>query len=419
MMGAGTEVEDPHNEFLWAAAEGGIFAAVALVVFLVLGIRIAYVTACAAIGQDNRIAACGAAGVFTSYFVLCMFGSPFHNPGAVGILFLSAGYIEAGYEPYRGGSRYDFGKMISIFIAALIFTLSAWFGGHRFLSDWMASSIAIGGKLGKAEFDKLKKAADLDPSNIDINNYLGQIAGTSLLGIEADMDGRFRKEAIDRLCQVLKDNPWKADALKTMARIRAFEGNADAARRLLVRYLNTKIEEGDPDLILINLFETFGRHKEAATVMAEVQKISVEEILDKGQKFLDKGEAEKASLYADAAVKRAPMNGDALFLLGRSVKVAFNEGEKDIYRRMHLAYALEHFDLGDWRQAEISVRVSRRYGEGSGESELLAAIIKEALGNGFSKPENKPKNSAFMEKLNSLAKAGKLPKKATTYLQGR
>jgi tetratricopeptide (TPR) repeat protein len=417
LMGAMTEVDDPHNEYLWAAAVGGIPLAAVLLAFLLLLIRASAASAKDTPSRGERILASGRAGMVVAFAVLCLFRSPLHNPAAVAALFLIAGLTV--HSPMKGGKgiRRTFAKRGAPFAFGAMLVACFWIGGPKLASDWLAASVAISDKFEPEEYETLKRAADLDPSNIDIINTLGQIAGNTLMGTKADRDGRFRIEAEKRLSHVLDLHPYHPGALKTLARIRALEKDIPGALELIERYLAVRMEQARPDMVLLEILERDEQYGEAADMILDTWPSNPKPLYDRAELLFNQGKVEAAVIYADHFLQARPMDGDALFLLGKCLKALYDSGEKDAYRRMHLAYALDWIEKGDWPQAARSIRASRRYGEGDGEALVLDAIVHAAEGGGFEPPAiHEIRNRAFVGRIKELATAGKLPKKAAEWV---
>jgi O-antigen ligase/tetratricopeptide (TPR) repeat protein len=425
LMGAMTEVHDPHNEFLWAAAAGGLPLAAVFAIFIAWLIQRSAAAAWSPASAAEGYLAAGRAGTAAAFAVLCLVRSPLHNPAAAAILFLVLGLVMAQHpgsasRPAGGRAPSRAGRLASAALVA--FTgLCLWLGGTGFASDWLAASASITdpADFGPDEFQTLKRAADLDPGNIDIANFVGQIAATSLMGTAADEDGRYKEEARRRLGHVLDRHPYHPGALKAMARIEALDGDLDAALDLMTRYLAVRMEPASPVIAVVELLEKEGRFREAAEWILERREADPRILIDRASALFEEGRIEAAALYADQYLSARPLDGDALYLLGKCLASLADGGEKEVYRRMHLAYALEWIEKEDWAQAKRSIQASRRYGEGEGEAALLAAIVEAAGGAAFEPPpESRIRNQAFIERLKALAAEGKLPKEAAERIRG-
>lgn len=499
LMGARTEVENPHNEFLWAAAEAGVPAALALAIFLVLVLR----RHLRAAGDDDegarRIMGCGVAGAAAAFAVLCLVSAPLHNPGSAVIFFLILGMGEPLRE-IKSERRRRAGRVLAPVLTVLLIGVSLWLGGRGLASDWLAASVGLKerikitvypDRIDTGRFADFQRAADLDPSNIDIIHIAGQKAADYLMGTVADRDGRFTREAERRMVQVLRRHPLHPGALKTLSRICVTKGRIASARRLLERYLLLGIEERSLEELLQEYLEEAGRAWErrghfsraadfymkayegnpqgmieragvlyeegedklaaAAVYLDRFQKenpmdprglklvndfrgtfdsylLKGEGIVEEGEPLIERAEAlfeegknllAVSSLYADRYLEEHPLDGDALFLLGRCLKASHGTGEEDAFRRMHLAYALDWIEKGDWRQAGRSVRSSLRYGEGGGEAHLLSSIIEEGKGGAFKAPKGGGENRTILNRLKRLAAEGKLPEGAAAFVKDR
>jgi O-antigen ligase/tetratricopeptide (TPR) repeat protein len=375
-MGARTEVRDPHNEFLWAASEGGIPALAAWLIFLLLVLKGCFAVTCHAAAPGQRLFGAAACGVVFGFCVLSLFRAPLHSPAAATIFFLVAGpALGIRLRPRAAPSRpYTRSSVAACLGVVLIACAGFGIGLRGLVSDWLAASAAMKDKLGPEEFQTFQRAADLDQSNIDIINFVGQTAA-SLMGTRADRDGKYREEAKARLTRVLELHPYHPGALKTLGRIKAEEGDLDEARRLLDRFNEITGGEGDSEEMLRTMLKEASMYEDAAAMLPESLTSDPEALLTKASETFEKGDAQGALVDLYRFLKHEPLHGDALHLLGKCFRELSMEGEDDAFRRMHLAYALDWIDEGDWEGAAGSLKRSLRYGEGAGEAALLKAIV--------------------------------------------
>ncbi len=422
LLGAVTEVHDPHNEYLWFAAIAGIPAAIVFAAFLFLAIRRAAAAAKEASSPRERLFRCGAAGTALAFGILALFRSPLHNPAAAVILFLILGQAMApsGERPAFSSRRLALGERLALPALGVLLAASLWIGVPGFASDWLAASVGIADRIKPKEFETLKRAADLDPSNIDINNFVGQIAGGRLAGTAADRDGRYRREAKKRLRGVLARHPYHPGALETLARLRVLEGDFPAALLLMKRCLAVRHETEKPEQVLVEMLEKENRFKEAANLLRPSSRSDPRPLLERAESWFARDKPEIAVIYADHYLSARPLDGDALYLYGRCLKALFDEGEKDAFRRMHLAYCLDWIAEGNFKEASRSIRASQRYGEGGGGGAALLSAIVDALGGGeFTPPaEQRVRNLALIERLQEIAAHGALPKAVADYIAG-
>jgi predicted Zn-dependent protease len=248
---------------------------------------------------------------------------------------------------------------------------------------------------------------------------VGQLAGNRLMGTSADRDGRYTREAEKRLTRVLALHPYHPGALKTLARIRALQGRSAEALELLKRWMKVTGEEGAPEEELLSLLEEAGRYKEAAGLCLDSPALGAEKLKAGAERLIEKGRADGAAIYLDHYLRARPLDGDGLALFAQCLKELPGEGEgyKDAYRRMHIAYALDWIEAGDFHQAERSVRASRRYGEVTGDAALLTAVIEEGKGEEFIPPGDGSVTPAVMRRLADLAAVGRLPEGAAGYVR--
>lgn len=418
LMGARTEVLDPHNEYLWAGAEAGVPGAIVFLLFCFFLVRSGLKAAARSTREEGSLLEAGMAGSMLAFAMLCLFRSPVHNPAATTITFLIAGHLlcgmgAAGSSVLRVSPKR---KWIAVSGLAMVTVLSLWIGGRGIASDWTAASTAMREEIGKEEFTAFQRAADLDPSNIDIINFVGQVAANRLMGTSADKDLRYTREAEKRLKQVLELHPHHPGALKSLARVSIELGDQAGALDLLRRYHEATHEAGTPEGTLSELLIDTGRLREAAEVQVKGSTEDAGLILEQANALFDKGDVEAALIYVDKYLIQNPLDGDAHYLQGRCLKTLYDEGHDDAYQRMHISYALSWIEQGDWEQAGGSVQRSIRYGEGSGEAFLLAAIIDAAAGKPFEYKARLPENEPFKAKLRQLASEEQLPESVIIYL---
>jgi O-antigen ligase/tetratricopeptide (TPR) repeat protein len=381
LMGAETEVRDPHNEYLWSTAEGGVVGGILFLLFLATALRGSMFWA----------------GTLAAFAVLALFRSPLHNPAAAVILFLSL----ARSRPVAQARWPRLEQAMALPLLVLLAAGSWVRAGPGLASDWIAASTAMEDRLGPRELERFQRAADLDPWNIDIINFVGQTAARLAIS-PADRDKRYWIEAQERLKRVLELNPHHPDALKTLSRIRALAGDMKSASMMLEHHHRLMGVEEPPEETLARWLGEQGGHKKAAEALLDASGGDPESILDRAEALFRKGEARTAAVYVDQFLEKHPFHGDALYLLGRCLRAQGDGGEDEVFRRMHLAYALDWVEKGDLKKAGRSVRSSLRYGEGSGEAALLGAVIRAEEGEDFIRPERDVGNKAFLEKLRTL-----------------
>lgn len=421
-MGARTEVHHPHNEYLWAAAEGGLPALIFFLLFLVFVIKHCLSRACFARRNEERIFCSGAAGAVIAFAVLSLFRAPLHSPAAAVILFLTIG--QALGVPGRDPGMADrsirspgWKRLVNGAAFVVVLVLSCWIGARGLASDWIAASTAIKEKLGPDEFKAFQRAADIDPDNLDIINFVGQTAANQLMGTSADTDGRYQNEAVKSLSRVLELNPNHPEALKTLGRIRTLEGDYDEARELIHRYNWIMGEKRRPIHTIVGYLKDAGRDLDATILLATRFETRPKSLVLRARGLLEDKEFEAAQIVADRVLAQEPLNGDALYLLGRCIFEIYGEGEDDAFRLMHIAYALDWIEREKWDDAAGSAERSLRYGEGADEVQYLQAIIEAGKGNEFIPPEKGLQNEAVLERLKEIAAKGKLPDAVVEALQ--
>jgi len=432
LQGSVTEVEDPHNEFLWSAAEGGIGAALALLLFLFLLLvqsfsAARYRPAKPEAGQDRAALACGIAGLIAAFSVLCLVRSPLHNPSAAMILFLAAGTIESW--------RVD-ASLIPSSGRRILFTLG--FGAVLGVTLLVISQAAIradllyadaGKEIGSGEYttieeqhacwlsvkDRLHQAADLDDGDIDMLNFTGQFAAL-FAGTSLDKEGRYTGEAKEILGQVVARHPNHPMALRTLARFKLLEGDHRAARRMLARSLELTGSSQTVESVAVGILEEAGRLPDAARFLSETWADDPRKLLKHAETLFEAGQHVPAALYTDAFLIRFPLHVDGLHLLARCLRERGQGGEDDVFRLMQVAIAIEWLEKGNWEQAERSARRSLRYGEGDGTAHLIAAVAKAARGEPFDPPDLVIRTEAVRDRLQRLKADSRLPENVRRHL---
>jgi hypothetical protein len=359
----------------------------------------------------------GATGTFAAFLILSLFSAPLHHPAAAVILLLFAGQVFSKGQRTPPKWRSTLNLCLALPVLVFILGASLWLGGRGLVSKLWAANAVVCDLSGQEKYERLTFACDLDPGNIDLGNALGQIAAKLALEAKGDTAKRFREDALSRLRSVFLAHPYHPGALKTLARLNAAEGDIEEVRHMIQFLLDTQVEEGEPEDLLLQFLEEAGRYNKAAEVLVESFPNGLALALERAQTYLEKGNHQAAVLFADRYLSRKPLDGDALYVLGRCLKELYGEGEIDVYRRMHLAYALEWIEAGDWRQARRSVRSSLRYGQYLQVEPLLSAIIKNGEGQGFTPPNERIQSAVFLDRLQDLAAEGKLPREAAAYIE--
>ncbi len=422
-MGAVTEVENPHNEILWAAAEGGIGAAAALALFLLLMLRQSFAAAGDARGRTDGgsrehrfFLAAGIAGLVTSFGLLCLVRSPLHNPATAVILFLACGMIDAARYDSAPAKPAGFSTRVIAAAGVLMALLFLWFGGRAFRSDLVFAGVGLASAIEQAEYDRLERAVEIDDDNIDLVNFLGQI-DAKLAGTEADAGGSFTDNARDRLGLVLKRHPNHPGALRSMARLALLSGDAAAGRRLLKRSLRLTGSNRIVELAAADIIEKAGRPRDAVPFLKEGYKTEPNLLLRRADSMLDAGRFREAAVYAEAYLEQFPLNAESLHVLARSLRELGEGGEDEAFRLMQLAISLDWLEAGEWEKACGSAERSLRYGEGEGAARLVLAMARAARGEPFEPPPGVIGGKIFLERFKRFANDKRLPPAVCSYLK--
>lgn len=442
LQGSITEVEDPHNEFLWAAAEGGVGAALALLLCLLLLLRQSIVSsrfvptrqgedgrsADADVGRGRAALACGIAGQIAAFSVLCLVRSPLHNPSSAMIFFLAAGTIEAwrldgGIAPAADRKILLTTCFGSALLAALCYTGQAAFradllyagAGYEIGTRENFSSLEEKHSCWLSVKDHLHEAAALDDGDIDMLNFTGQFVAL-FSRTPFDIDGRCTEEAEEVLGQVVSRHPNHPLALRTLARFKLLEGDHKAARRMLTRSLELSGSKQTMENLAVEILEQAGRLTDAARFLADTWSDEPSKLLKHAESLFDAGQAASAALYADAFLMQFPLHVDGLHLLARCLRERGDGGEKDVFRLMQLAISIEWLERGDWEQARRSARRSLRYGEGDNAADLILAVADAAEGEPFSPPDATIRTEAVLDRLERIGSDPRLPEDVRLYL---
>jgi O-antigen ligase len=428
-MGAVTEVDNPHNEFLWAAAEGGIGAGAALLFFLLLLLRQSRSAAASATDAERAVHAAGLGGVVGAFVVLSLFRAPLHNPAAAAILFSAAGMIEATRFEMTSENRAAVGALLVRLVGGGALILVAFFGIQTLRSDLLFAGVGSASQLGSKEYDQLERAFAIDKGNIELANFLGQVAAR--INEMGDGEGDLHSEALRYLRLVLRKNPYHPGALHTLARIRLLCGDRAAGRHLLARALTAEGSEADADREAAAILKEKELYSHAAFFLEKASTEQDRFLLDEGTRLLESNIARGAAIYADEWLKSYPLDVEALHLSARAIRALGTGGEDRAFQLMQIAISLDWFDEGQWEKAGKSATRALRYGDvsagngdvpaGNGDvptgsdetslARLLEAAAAAALGSAFEPPgETAVKSAAIRERLRNLAKDRRLSK---------
>jgi len=415
-LGAVTEVENPHNEFLWAAAEGGVGAAAVLGLFLLLLFRQGVIAVRNAREPGRAYQTAALTGVVTAFTVLCLVRSPLHNPAAACILFLSAGAIEAtrfetGAPRGRGPAR----TLTAVYGIAVVAALTL-FGARALWSDLIFAQVGTSSSIGLAEYKKLEHALAVDDGNIELVNFLGQVAAR-ISGTGADDGGKYTADATRLLGQVLERHPNHPGALRSLGRIRLLGGKARAGRHMIERSLALTGSTDGADLAAAGILEQAGRFSEAAGFYKAEWRGRERLLLEHAQSLYDAKTIRPALIFADAFLECRPLDVDGLHLKARGLRELGDGGEDETFRLMQVVIGLEWLESGQWAEAQKAASRSLNYGEGDGAGRLILAVAEAALGKAFTPPEAAIRSTAIRERLVALAGKADLPAEVRTYLE--
>jgi len=424
-LGAVTEVENPHNEFLWAAAEGGLCAAAALGLFVLLLLRQGAAASRSAQKEWHALYASSLFGTVVAFGVLCLVRSPLHNPAAATILFIAAGMLDATRYEMGTGNSSSLSRTVVGVLGALAIVVLSIAGVRALCSDLIFAGVGAAEKTTPADLDRLDGAISIDDGNIELINFRGQIAARIAEGATRSRE-KYQAEAIDFLGQVLRRHPSHPGALRALAHIRLIEGKTIAGVRMLRRALGLIGSDADPVRAAAEFLEEKNLHRPAALLLVDNLSGREAEFLDKAASLLESGRTREAALWADALLESRPLHVDALHLKARCVRELSRsdtgEGgaEGEIFGLMQAVIGLEYLEKGDWAEAaKAAARAARYTKDGTDRTaQVIAAIAAAAEGKPFDLHDAPIRSTAMRARLRALGRDSRLPKTVRTYLRG-
>jgi len=423
-----TEVENPHNEFLWAAAEGGICAAALLGLFIVLLLRQGAVASRTAQKGWHALYAASLFGTVVAFGVLCLVRSPLHNPAAATILFIAAGMLDATRYEMSAARSSSLSRLIVGSLGAIAIGALSLIGSRALFSDLIFAGVGAAARTTPADLDALDRAISIDDGNIELINFRGQIAARIAEGATRNRDG-YEADAVCFLGEVLVRHPSHPGALRTMARIMLRQGDTVAGVRMLRRAFGLIGSDNDPVQAAAEYLKKQKLHRRAALLLVGSFSGLEAEFLDRATAMLESGQAREAAFYADALLEKLPLHVDALHLKARCVRelsgTAAVEGgpgdgaESEVFGLMQAAISLEYLEKGDWAEAAKAAARAARYSDGLDDqtARVLEAIAAAAQGKPFDLQEAPIRSTAMRARLRALAKDSRLPKPVRAYLR--
>jgi len=195
LAGAETEAHHPHNEFLLVAAEGGLPAALFLLLFAILTLVRAW-----------RLAAHGEGPGVTALLVLlagallALVQDAWTDPATALPIFAAAGFAWAARDAERrnesaldpgGGSPAGVAITLATLLLALGLGLLAWprLDAHLSLRSFYLRAEQAGGVIGPSSFAALLHAANVAPGDVDVQRMM-LIYGTQYAPRAPDIDAK-------------------------------------------------------------------------------------------------------------------------------------------------------------------------------------------------------------------------------------
>ncbi len=427
-LGAVTEVENPHNEFLWAAAEGGLCAAAALGLFLLLLLRQGIAAAREARESWHALYAASLFGVVLAFGFLCLVRSPIHNPAAAVVFFLSAGMLDSTRYEIGVGRSSSLARTVAGTLGAIAIGALGIFGTTALLSDLLFASVGTATRTTADEVDTLDRAIAIDDGNLELINFRGQIAAKIARNATHNRE-KHQADAIGFLSDVLWRHPNHPGALMTMARIKLLQGDAAAGMRMLRRAMSLIGSDEDPVDYAVGYLEKQNLYRRAAPLLLDSFAGRETEFLEKVAAMLDSGLERKAAIYADAFLEGCPLHVEALHLKARCVRVlsgdpATGSGSGDdaadeVFGLMQAAISLEYLEKANWIEAAKAADRAARYvdTDKDGTARLLQAIAEAAQGGPFAPPDAPVRSTAMCDRLKALGRDSGLPKPVRAYLR--
>jgi O-Antigen ligase len=376
--GALSSAEDPHNEYLLLAAELGIPAAFAFVLFVLLALNGARGAALWPAGHPIRSITPGYGGAFVALAVVSLFRSTLdHAPVAVAFAALG-GALAACRE------RDDDSKVVPRGAMFLVVHLVAIFA---------AGIAALGGEVafGVAErrlreptpgaalraLDALEFGRTLDSSNLALLQREAVLAEA-----RARVDAQHTSAAVDARKRILALDPQHVASNLRLA-ARALEAGDDAKARHYLAVAQDALGESGADAAVKRLLEQ-KEERAAALWLAREAKAGRGSLADL-RTAAATAKSSGASTYAiellRAFLDLRPTDADAAFELGDALTAAGAKDAADAaYLRSHVCRAADALARRDGAAADRAITSARRYGS-LFEVEVVAACAAKRKGD--------------------------------------
>lgn len=427
-LGAVTEVENPHNEFLWAAAEGGICTAAALGLFVFLLLRQGAVASRTAQKPWHALYGASLFGTVVAFGVLCLVRSPLHNPAAATILFIAAGMLDATRYEAGTGRPSPLSRIIVGSVGVIAIGIFSFIGTKALVSDLIFAGVGAATRTTPTEVEALDRAISIDDGNIELINFRGQIAARIAQETTRNRD-EHEADAVRFLSDVLERHPSHPGALRSMAQIKLLQDDRIAGIRMLRRAFRLIGSDEDPVQAAARYLEEQKLPRRAALLFVDFFSGREAEFLERTAAMLDSGLAREAALYADALLEKNPLHVDALHLKARCLRelsrASAAEGApgdgaaSEVFSLMQAAISLEYLEKGEWTEAANAAARAARYSEDRNDqtAQVLEAIAEAALGNPFDLQDAPIRSTAMRTRLKALAQDNRLPKPVRAYLR--
>jgi len=385
--GAGSEAEDPHNQFLLILAEGGVLALALALLFLLPAVFAFRSSIILPAGDPRRQIAPGLGAALVTHLTLWLFRSPLeHAPSALSLFLVTGALL-----PYRedvsrsAGVRPDglAARILPAYLLGLLALGVAATGADLLLARSaraIANQIETGHRSYALHAERcLDWAAALDPSNF----YVLQARAEALRILSRKgEDGLLKRQ---RAYQAMLDRfPWNRQALIGSAALLLNDGRPEQAQKHLRRLarLRPRAEQDDVEFLV-----RVGQPEAAARQLlyrARHAPVPTAQLRDRAEQAERDGQRELAIACQQAILDLHPYDGDAAFKLGELFAALERlESSRRMYSRAQVAFALEHLGQRNYEGALRAARISMRH-RPSVEAEVLIALAR--LGEGDDGP---------------------------------
>lgn len=394
--GALSEVEDPHDEYLLLAAEGGLLALLCLVFALWAAFRAGRAAVVLPAGHPLRaLGAAAVAGLAGAAVAMLFRSTLLLAPAAVATAVLVGMSSSFAWQPPASRGAGPIGSVV----VALHLLVAVWFGGRALLGDLLlargaaerAAALEQGDPLRERDSDRwLEAAVSLCPDHFAALQFLA-----ARRELDALDDESARHRAIELRRRLLEVRPNHFVSLVRLAALLLWDGRPALAEPLVrrARLVAPAPATGGGAV----MFEALGL--EGAATLWEAWRVrrgrlAPSRLLERAERWRERDEPALELVCRATLADVLPDQGDHAF---RAAELARELGREDEARRWfgraHAAYALEHLAAGRIddarRSAERSLR-SWRNDEAKAVLWLVGAAAGDtapppqlALGEGF------------------------------------